>query len=146
MLRLRKASRRRIQGRRGAATLDYMLLLGVILPLVAFVIPTSKKMIQLALRSALSDRAAENRVALVDSFAKWDAPKTKAAVSALTALGLDGKVLVVLGREDAVALRSFGNLPNVTTVDAVEVNTYDVLNADWVLFTEETLPTAKESK
>ena len=44
------------------------------------------------------------------------------------------------------SLRSFGNLPNVTTVDAVEVNTYDVLNADWVLFTEETLPTAKESK
>ncbi len=105
---------------------------------------TPKKMVRLALHSALSDRASEGRVALVDSFGAWDAPKTKAAVAALGALGLDGKVLVVLGRGDAVALRSFNNLDNVTTVDAGELNTYDVLNNDWVLFTDETLPTVKE--
>ncbi len=106
---------------------------------------TPKKMIRLALCSALSDRAAASRVALVDSFSAWDEPKTKQAVAALEALGLGGKVLVVLGREDGVAARSFRNLDNVHTIDAGEVNTYDVLNADWVLFTEASLPTAKES-
>jgi large subunit ribosomal protein L4 len=105
---------------------------------------TPKKMIRLALYSALSDRAGEGHVALVDSFAAWSAPRTKDAVAALAALGLFGKVLVVLGREDAVALRSFNNLDNVKTIDAGEINAYDVLNADWVLFTDETLPTAKE--
>jgi large subunit ribosomal protein L4 len=106
---------------------------------------TPKKMIRLALYSALSDRASESRVALVDSFAKWEAPKTKDAVSALGALGLSGKILVVLSREDAVAFHSFRNLESVKTIDAGEVNAYDVLDADWVLFTEETLLTAKES-
>jgi large subunit ribosomal protein L4 len=105
---------------------------------------TPKKMIRLALYSALSDRAAEDRVALVESFDAWSAPKTKDAVSSLNALGLSGKVLVVLGRDDAVAFHSFANLANVTTIDAGEVNAYDVLNSDWVLFTDATLPTAKE--
>lgn len=106
---------------------------------------TPKKMIRLALHSALSDRAALDRVALVDSFASWTAPKTKEAVTSLGALGLDGKILVVLSREDIVAYHSFRNLPNVKTIDAGEVNAYDVLDADWVLFTEATLPTVKET-
>ncbi len=105
---------------------------------------TPKKMIRLALKSALSDRAGEDRVALVDGFSVWSTPKTKDALSALVALGLLGKVLVVLGREDVVAYRSFKNLDFVTTIDAGELNAYDVLNADWVLFTDETLPTLKE--
>jgi large subunit ribosomal protein L4 len=104
---------------------------------------TPKKMIRLALCSALSDRAASERVALIDGFG-WDAPRTKDAVAALSALGLDGKVLVVLSREDAVAFRSFRNLPQVRTIDAGEINAYDVLDADWILFTDATLP-AKES-
>jgi large subunit ribosomal protein L4 len=106
---------------------------------------TPKKMIRLALYSALSDRASENRVALVDSYGTWTQPKTKDAVSALNALGLSGKILVVLGRDDAVAFHSFRNLDNVKTIDGLELNAYDVLDADWVLFTDETLPTAKES-
>ena len=106
---------------------------------------TPKKMIRLALHSALSDRAALERVAVVDSFTKWAEPKTKSAESALSALGLEGKILVVLGRDDMVAARSFRNLMNVKTIDALELNTYDVLDADWVLFTDQTLPTAKES-
>ena len=106
---------------------------------------TPKKMIRLALYSALSDRAAESRVALVDSFAAWTAPKTKDAVSSLGAMGLSGKILVVLSREDAMAFRSFANLQNVKTIDAGEVNAYDVLDSDWVLFTDATLPTAKET-
>jgi large subunit ribosomal protein L4 len=105
---------------------------------------TPKKMIRLALYSALSDRAAIERVALIDGFATWTTPKTKDAVNSLGALGLSGKVLIVLSREDAVAVHSFRNLENVKTIDAGEVNAYDVLDADWVLFTDATLPTAKE--
>src|SRR6266550_554487 len=59
---------------------------------------TPKKMVQLALRSALSDRAAEGRVGVVDDW-KFEAPKTKNAVAAIDALGLDGKILVVIPPE-----------------------------------------------
>ncbi|HUD17358.1 MAG TPA: 50S ribosomal protein L4 [Acidimicrobiales bacterium] len=100
---------------------------------------TPKKMIQLALRSALSDRAAQGRVALVDGW-PFDEPSTKAAVSSLQALGLSGRVLVVLGDEDGYADRSFGNLPEVQTMVAGELNAYDILVNDWVVFTDETLP------
>jgi large subunit ribosomal protein L4 len=106
---------------------------------------TPKKMIRLALYSALSDRAALERVALVESFDAWSEPKTKEAVKSLSALGLEGKILVVLGRDDAVAFSSFRNLMNVKTIDAGEVNAYDVLDSDWVLFTDATLPIAKEN-
>ena len=106
---------------------------------------TPKKMIRLALYSALSDRAAESHVVLVDSFNAWTAPKTKDAISSLAALGLEGKVLVVITRDDLTARHSFANLQNVKTIDAGELNAYDVLNSDWVLFTDDTLPVAKES-
>jgi large subunit ribosomal protein L4 len=102
-------------------------------------------MIRLALYSALSDRASENHIVLVDNYSAWTEPKTKGAISALAALGLSGKVLVVLGRDDMVARASYRNLENVKTIDAGELNTYDVLNSDWVLFTDATLPVAKES-
>jgi large subunit ribosomal protein L4 len=85
-----------------------------------------------------------DRVAVVDGFSTWETPKTKDAIAALEAMGLDGKILVVLGAEDATALRSFRNLMNVKTIDAGEVNAYDVLDCDWILFTDETLPTLKE--
>ncbi len=106
---------------------------------------TPKKMVRLALYSALSDRAALERVALVDSFSSWENPKTKEAINALETLGLVGKILVVVTREDWVATRSFRNLMNVKTIDAGELNAYDVLDADWVLFTDATLPTLKET-
>jgi len=94
---------------------------------------TPKKMIRLALYSALSDRASLSRVAVIDSFDAWTEPKTKDAVTALSALGLEGKILIVLGREDKTAFRSFRNLLNVKTIDAGELNAYDVLDCDWVL-------------
>ncbi len=106
---------------------------------------TPKKMIRLALHSALSDRAAMERVCVVDGFAAWDTPKTKGAVTSLGALGLEGKILVVLERGDTTAYQSFRNLTNVKTIDAGEINAYDVLDSDWVLFTDATLPTAKET-
>ena len=106
---------------------------------------TPKKMVRLALRSALSDRASEDRIALIDGFT-WDEPKTKDAIAALTALGLDGKVLVVLGEEDFNAALSFRNLSQITMIAAGEINAYDILATDWVLFTDETLPTANSTK
>jgi large subunit ribosomal protein L4 len=109
----------------------------------SYVQKTPKKMVRLALRSALSDRASESRVALVDKFG-WESPKTKDATAMFAALGIEGKILVVLSQTDAVAVRTFRNLPNVTTIDAGEVNPYDVLANDWILFTDETLPGATE--
>ena len=99
---------------------------------------TPKKMVRLALRSALSDRAAEGRIALVDSWS-WSEPRTKSAVAALGALGLEGRVLVVLTGFDLVADRSFANLPEVDTTLVSELSAYDVLRSDWVVFTDETL-------
>jgi large subunit ribosomal protein L4 len=100
---------------------------------------TPKKMIRLALRSALSDRAAEGKVLVIDDWG-FDAPKTKEAVAALADLGVDGKVLVVLGDEDDDAWKSFRNLPDVQPIQVRELNAYDVLVNDWVVFTQATLP------
>ncbi len=100
---------------------------------------TPKKMIKLALRSALSDRAAEGKVVVVDDWG-FDAPKTKDAVAALGALGLDGKVLVVVDTNDTNTIRSFLNLPQVQLIEVAELNAYDVLCNDYVVFTTATLP------
>lgn len=99
---------------------------------------TPKKMVRLALYSALSDRAASDRVVLVDAFG-WEAPRTKDAVAALSALELADRVLVVLGPDDVVAERSFGNLPQVQAVELAELAAHDVMRNDWILFTDETL-------
>lgn len=100
---------------------------------------TPKKMVQLALRSALSDRAAGGRVVVVDS---WDfgTPSTRQAKAALKALDVDGRVLVVISHEDHTAFKSFRNLPEVHVLVAGELNAYDVLCSDWVVFTTATLP------
>jgi large subunit ribosomal protein L4 len=106
---------------------------------------TPKKMVRLALYSALSDRASESKVALIDSFG-WEEPRTKDAVGLFDTLGLEGTVLVVLSRTDAVPAKSFRNVPRAHTVDAGELNAHDVLAHDWVLFTDETLPVAREAR
>ncbi|MGH9138350.1 MAG: 50S ribosomal protein L4 [Acidimicrobiales bacterium] len=100
---------------------------------------TPKKMVRLALRSALSDRAADGRVVVVDGWT-FEAPKTKDAVAALGALELEGRLLVVLSEDDDNAWRSFRNLPDVHPILARELNAYDVLVSDYVVFTRETLP------
>jgi large subunit ribosomal protein L4 len=103
---------------------------------------TPRKMVRLALLSALSDRAAEGKVVVVDRWG-FDAPKTKDALAALAALGVtEGRVLLVLGEDDDVVFRSFRNLPHVQVVHARELNTYDVLVNDWLVFTTETLAVA----
>jgi large subunit ribosomal protein L4 len=100
---------------------------------------TPKKMIRLALHSALSDRAGEGRVALIDEWS-FPAPRTKDGVAALSALELTGRVLVVLGPDDGIADRSFANLQNVQTVQVTELNAYDIIRSDWVVFTDATVP------
>lgn len=102
---------------------------------------TPKKMIKLALRSALSDRAAEGKVVVLDEWG-FDAPKTKQAKSILTSLGIDGRVLVVVDTNDIHAIRSFLNIPEVQLIELAELNAYDVLCNDWVVFTQATLPGA----
>jgi large subunit ribosomal protein L4 len=102
---------------------------------------TPKKMIRLALRSALSDRANEDKIVVVDSWG-LDAPKTKDAAAALAALGLDGTVLVVLDRKDTNAALSFRNLPAVQIINVGELNAYDVLCNDYIVFTRASLDAA----
>ena len=99
----------------------------------------NKKMVRLALHSALSDRAHSERVVVIDAW-RFDTPRTKDAISALTNLGLDGKVMMVVAANDDTAVRSFRNLPSVQLVEASELNAYDVLCSDWLVFTSETLP------
>jgi large subunit ribosomal protein L4 len=103
---------------------------------------TPKKMIKLALRSALSDRANEGRIVVVDSFG-WDKPSTKNAIAALSTLGLEGRVLVVVDRADAVTALSFRNIPEVQLITPGELNAYDVLCNDWILFSQATLPSTQ---
>ena len=106
---------------------------------------TPKKMIKLALRSALSDRANEGKIVVVDCWG-FDAPKTKAAKEALAALGIDGTALVVVGRDDAAAALSFRNLPEVQLIAPGELNAYDVLCNDWIVFTQDAASPAPPSQ
>ncbi len=101
---------------------------------------TPKKMVAAALRSALSDRASEGKVVVVDSWT-FDAPKTRDARVALGALGLTGRILLVLDREQETVAKSFRNLPKVHLILPSELNAYDVLCCDWVVFTKDNLPT-----
>jgi len=104
---------------------------------------TPKKMVRLALRSALSDRAAEGKVVVVDVWS-FDGPKTRVAREALDALGISAneRVLVVLNRDDETAWKSFRNLSGDRRVHCIlegELNAYEVLVADWVVFSQSTL-------
>ena len=98
----------------------------------------NRKMRAVALRSALSDRAREGRIAVVDAFA-FEEPKTKDAVKALEALGVSGKSLLVLEGVDMTIGKSFRNLERVHIVTVGQLNTYDILNADWIVFTKAAL-------
>jgi large subunit ribosomal protein L4 len=100
---------------------------------------TPKKMKAAALRGALSDRAREGRVHVVSAFVDGDAPKTKAAMNTLAAVTQAKRVLVVLDRDDVLNWVSLRNVPQVHLIEAGQLNTYDVLVADEVVFTETAL-------
>ncbi|MGH3322868.1 MAG: 50S ribosomal protein L4 [Streptomyces sp.] len=103
---------------------------------------TPKKMKAAALRGALSDRARHGRVHVIGALVEGDTPKTKTALTALrtvlTEAGREVKnVLLVLGREDELTWKSLRNEPSVHVIVADQLNTYDVLCSDDVVFTEE---------
>nr|WP_082574624.1 MULTISPECIES: 50S ribosomal protein L4 [unclassified Nocardioides] len=97
---------------------------------------TPKKMKAAALRGALSDRARNDRVHVVDSLVSTEAPSTKAAIAALATLSERVNFLVVLERTDSVTWLSLRNAPEVHIVAVDQLNTYDVLASDDVVFTQ----------
>lgn len=97
---------------------------------------TPKKMKAAALRGALSDRARFGRVRVVRGFVDGDAPSAKAAAGALAKVSDHKNVLVVVERDDAVTWKSLRNLANVHLLVPDQLNTYDVLCSDTVIFTE----------
>lgn len=99
---------------------------------------TPRKMRRLALYSALSDRASSGEVKVVAAL-DWEAPKTKAAVTLLEGMGVTGKALFVIGRSDRTAEKSVRNLPQVRVLPSDQLNAYDVLWADTLVFTAATV-------
>jgi len=100
---------------------------------------TPKKMKALALRGALSDRARHGRIHVVDGLTGSDVPSTKLAVGLLTAISERKHVLVVAERTDAVSWKSLRNVDSVHLLSPGQLNTYDVLVSDDVVFTEAAL-------
>ena len=96
---------------------------------------TPKKMKSAALRGALSDRAREGRIHIVSELVSGDVPSTKGATATLKALNVEGQILIVLTREEAVAWLSLRNLGDVAIVAPDQLNTYDVLISDHLVFT-----------
>lgn len=97
---------------------------------------TPKKMKAAALRGALSDRARDGRVFVVESFVTGEKPSTKAAIATLRKVAQTTKVLVVLDSQDELNWVSLRNEPSVHLIEAGQLNTYDVLVADEVVFTK----------
>ncbi|MFX0591576.1 50S ribosomal protein L4 [Melissospora conviva] len=100
---------------------------------------TPKKMKAAALRGALSDRARAGQVHVVEGFISDDKPSTKAALAALAKVTEANRVLVVVSSEDVLNILSLRNEPRVHLIEAGQLNTYDVLVADDVVFTKDAL-------
>ena len=100
---------------------------------------TPKKMKAAALRGALSDRARFDRVHVVDSIVKGEVPSAKDAAAFLAGLTERPNLLVVIGRGDDLTFKSVRNLPNVHVLVSDQLNTYDVLCADDIVFTQAAL-------
>lgn len=100
---------------------------------------TPKKMKAAALRGALSDRARDGRITVITELVSGDVPSTKAASSALKSLDLAGHLLLVVARDEAATVLSLRNLPEVHLIYPDQLNTYDVLVSDQVIFTSSAL-------
>jgi large subunit ribosomal protein L4 len=100
---------------------------------------TPKKMKAAALRGALSDRARNGRVHVLSSLVEGETPSTKAAMAALKSVADSANVLVVVSRDDDVSWLSLRNLNNVHVLSPDQLNTYDVLISDDVVFTSDAL-------
>ncbi|HXZ83543.1 MAG TPA: 50S ribosomal protein L4 [Acidimicrobiales bacterium] len=107
---------------------------------------TPRKMVQQALRRALSDHAGRGSLRLIDRWT-MEVPRTKDALASLAALDCSGRVLVVMAGRNDVVERSFRNIPGVWSVPVEQVTAYDLVAADVVVFTDESLPgTARSAK
>ena len=102
----------------------------------AFKVPN--KVVKLAMRSALSAKLADECLYVVDSLA-FEKPSTKQAVEILKALGIAGRVTIILENEDINAYLSFRNLPKARVIFASEANTYDLVDNTAVLFAKPAL-------
>jgi large subunit ribosomal protein L4 len=101
---------------------------------------TPKKMKTAALRGALSDRFSHGRLQVVSGFVEGDVPRTKDAMAVLaTAVAPGAKILVVMHREDELTWKSLRNANSVHVLTEDQLNTYDVLASDHVVFTEQAL-------
>jgi len=111
----------------------------------SYVQRTPKKMKAAALRGALSDRLSHGRVQVVSGFVDGDVPRTKDALAVLVSavgsgdLGRPPRVLVVAHRDDEITWKSLRNVPRVHVLTEDQLNTYDVLASDHVVFTEQAL-------
>jgi large subunit ribosomal protein L4 len=104
----------------------------------SYAMRVNKKMKRLALRSALTDRAREGRIRVVEGLS-FEQPSTKTARTVLESLNVSGLVLLVLPAPDQAVERSFRNMSHVKIDYPGNLSTYDVLYADWVLFTADAL-------
>jgi large subunit ribosomal protein L4 len=102
----------------------------------AFKVPN--KVVKLAMRSALSAKAADGVLHVIDSF-NLDTPSTKKAVAVLKAFGIEGRVTVVVGNDDLAAIKSLRNIETVRVITASESNTYDLVDNVDLLFTKPAL-------
>ena len=100
---------------------------------------TPKKMIAAATKGALSDRARNNRLHVINSFALGDKPSTKSAQAIITKLTARRNVLVVLDRSDDVSYKSLRNIQKLHVLPVDQLNAYDVLMSDDVIFTKSAL-------
>ncbi|WP_400996214.1 50S ribosomal protein L4 [Agromyces sp. GXQ0307] len=110
---------------------------------------TPKKMIAAALLGALSDRARGGRIHAVESLANGDAPKTKDAVALLASVAPSKHQLVVLTRDEELSERAVRNIPTVHVLPVDQLNAYDVLVSDDIVFSKaalEAFVAAKQAK
>jgi len=106
---------------------------------------TPKKMIAAALRGALSDRARHARIHVLTSVVSGEVPSTKAAAAALTGISERKNLLIVINRNDELSQKSLGNLDHVHVLVSDQLNAYDVLRADDVVFLRGALESFLES-
>jgi large subunit ribosomal protein L4 len=107
---------------------------------------TPKKMIAAALLGALSDRARGSRLHAVQAFTSGDAPSTKAVVDLLSGIATSKHVLIVLERDDTLAFKSVRNVPTVHVLTYDQLNAYDVLVSDDIVFSQAALEAFIASK
>lgn len=106
-------------------------------------IKVNKKVRRLSLRSALSVRAGEERIVVLEDFS-LEEPKTREIYKIFEVLGLDENVLFVLPEVDMNIIKSASNLPGALAITVDELNTYDILTSEWVVFTHKALDKLQE--